>query len=125
MVDPEQFKSKIRELIYQDHEIEFLGKNFDKIVGLLTDIKTEKIYQWIQKVLEEEIQPILIGSKRLYKDWTINQLLIFRYPLNVNNTEYRIMFVKIKNSFYVEFHLGDHNYYDSVRKQLDLKKTQH
>jgi hypothetical protein len=62
-------------------------------------------------------------SRKEYKEWIINQLLVFRYPFIVNNTEYRILFVKVKNSLYIEFHVGDHKYYDKVRKDLSLKKS--
>ncbi len=122
MVDAEKFKRNIKGIISQDYNIEFLGKNFNKTVNLLTETKAEKIYQWIFKVVKKEIQPITIGTKKPYKKWSVNQLLVFRYPLNIDKTEYRILFVKIKNSIYIEFHLGDHKYYDRVRKDLNLKK---
>lgn len=123
MTDPQQFKKRIEEIILQNYKVEFLGKNFDEIVKLLTEVKAEKIYKWIQNVLERKIQPILIGSDKKYKDWEIKELLTFRYQFNIANTEYRILFVKVKNAVYIEFHLGDHNYYDKVRKDLDLKKN--
>ncbi len=123
MVDPIKFKKDIEKLVSQDCKIEFLGKNFDQIVSLLTEIKSEKIYLWLEKVIKKEVQPILIGSKKPYKEWRINELLTFRYPFSIKNTEYRILFVKVKNSLYIEFHLGDHKYYNKVRKDLDLKKN--
>ena len=123
MVNPDNFKNKIEQLISQDYKVEFLGKNFDQIVNLLTDTKAEKIYKWIGDVIKNKIQPILVGSKKPYKEWAVSELLTFRYPFSVGNTEYRIMFVKVKNSIYIEFHLGDHKYYDKVRKDLDLKKS--
>ena len=101
----------------------FLGRNFDQIVRLLTDIKAERIYQWIRDILEKKIQPIAIKSDKQYKEWVVSELLTFRYQFNLNNTEYRILLVKVKNSIYLEFHLGDHKYYDKVRKDLDLKKN--
>ena len=122
MVNSEQFKDKVKESISQDYGIEFLGKNFDQIVSLMSDSLAEKIYNWIKEVVNKSIQPITVGSKKPYKEWTINQLLVFRYPFQVNKVEYRILFVKIKNSIYLEFHLGDHNYYDKIRRELDLKK---
>lgn len=123
MVDPEDFKKKIKEMISQEYRLEFLGNNFDQIVHLLTDVKVVKIYQWIEGVIDESIRPIVIATKKPYKDWTINQLLTFRYPFTIGNTEYRVLFVKVKNSVYIEFHLGDHKYYDNVRKELDLKRN--
>src|SRR3989338_464411 len=122
MVNSEQFKDKVKESISQDYGIEFLGKNFDQIVSLMSDSLAEMIYNWIKEVVNKSIQPITVGSKKPYKEWTINQLLVFRYPFQVNKVEYRILFVKIKNSIYLEFHLGDHNYYDKIRRELDLKK---
>ncbi|HLC47079.1 MAG TPA: hypothetical protein VJI75_05085 [Candidatus Nanoarchaeia archaeon] len=122
MVNPEDFRKKLEISISQDYKVEFLGKNFDQIVNLLTESQAEKIYQWIKDIVDRKIQPIFIGSKKPYKDWIVNELLTFRYPFSVENTEYRILFVKVKNSFYIEFHLGDHKYYDKVRKDLNLKK---
>ena len=122
MADLKEFKGKIKELISQKYEVEFLGKNFDKIVGLLTETKSEKIYRWVEDVVAKKVQPILIGSKKSYKKWAVNQILTFRYCFSVGNTEYRILFVKVKNSIYIEFHFGDHKYYDKVRKDLYLKK---
>ena len=122
MVNPQQFKENIEKIVKQGYKVEFLGKNFDQIVSLLTEVKEKKIYNWIQEVVRKDIQPILIGAKKPYKDWTMNQLLTFRYPFSIGNTEYRILFVKVKNSIYIEFHLGDHKYYDKVRKDLGLKK---
>ncbi len=72
----------------------------------------------IKEVLERDIQPIVVGSKKSYKQWTVAELLIFRYPFSIGNTKYRILLVKVKNSVYIEFHLGDHKYYDKVRKEL-------
>jgi hypothetical protein len=122
MANPIEFKKQIESIISQKYQIEFLGDNFNQIVNLLTDTKTEKIYKWIKEITAKKIQPILVGSKKAYKEWAINQLLTFRYPFSIVNTQYRILFVKVKNSIYIEFHLGDHKYYDKVRKYLNLKK---
>lgn len=123
MVNPDEFKRKIETIISQDYTVEFLGKNFDQIVNLLTEVKAEKIYQWVEDIAKRKIQPISIGSKKSYKEWSVSELLTFRYPFSIENTGYRILFVKVKNSVYIEFHLGDHKYYDKVRKDLALKKS--
>ncbi len=122
MVDVDIFKKEIEKNLSQEYKIEFLGTNFEKIVNLLSETKAEKIYDWIKKVVERKIQPIVIVSKKPYKDWQINELLTFRHQFSIENVEYRVLFVKVKNSIYIEFHLGDHKYYDKVRKDLDLKK---
>src|SRR3989338_3170847 len=121
MVNPGDFKNKINVILSQDYEVEFIGREFDTIVLSLYERNSEKIYSWIKEVLEREIKPIIISSDKKYKDWKINELLTFRYPFTVGNIEYRILFVKVKNSIYIEFHLGDHKYYDKIRKDLDLK----
>lgn len=123
MVDSEEFKAKIEKALAQQYKVEFLGKNFEQIVNLVNETKANDIYKWLEEVVKKKIQPILVGSKKPYKEWQISQLLVFRYPFNINNTDYRIMLVKVKNSIYIEFHLGDHKYYDKVRKDLDLKKA--
>ncbi len=120
MVNAEEFKKRIQELIAQEYKVEFLGDTFDDIVSHLTEAKAEKIGAWLRQVIEKNIQPILVASKKPYKDWRTGQLLTFRYPFTVGNMEYRILLVKVKNSIYIEFHLGDHKYYDTVRKELDL-----
>lgn len=122
MVTAEEFRSKIQEAVSQEYKVEFLRDNFEKIVNLLTEPKLEKIYQWIEQILKEDVQPITIGTPKQYKEWPARQLLTFRYPFSIGNTEYRILLIKVKNSWYIEFHLGDHKYYDQVRKDLDLKK---
>lgn len=120
MVNVEEFKRKIQKLIAQEYKVEFLGDTFDQIVNQLTEAKAEKIGAWLRQVIEKNIQPILVASKKPYKDWRAGQLLTFRYPFTIGNSEYRILLVKVKNSIYIEFHLGDHKYYDTIRKELDL-----
>lgn len=122
MVDPDDFKARVLSLLPQDYAIEFLGADFSGIVQRLTDKQTESIYGWLAQVVRREFQPILVASKRTYKAWPINQLLIFRHPFTLGLTQYRILLVKVKNSVYIEFHLGDHKYYDRVRKGLDLSR---
>jgi len=115
-------KKRIKGTLHQDYDIEFLGDNFDEITKQLTDSKADKINRWIEEVILRRIQPITIGSNQKYKKWPVNQLLIFRYPFTIGNSEYRILLVKVKNAIYIEFHLGDHKYYDDVRKELGVKK---
>ena len=98
MVSPDDFKQRIEQIISQKYKIEFLGKNFEQIANLMTASKADDIYRWLAEVVSKEVQPIMVGSKKPYKEWTINQLLVFRYPFIINNTEYRILFVKVKNS---------------------------
>lgn len=123
MVNADDFKQKIEQILSQQYKVEFLGKNFEQVVNLISETKANDLYNWLSEAVSKKIQPIIVGSKKPYKEWTVNQLLVFRYPFKINNIEYRVMLVKVKNSIYIEFHLGDHKYYDKVRKDLDLKKT--
>ncbi|MDD9953682.1 MAG: hypothetical protein OXR66_05070 [Candidatus Woesearchaeota archaeon] len=122
MVDATQFKRKIQVLLAQ-HDIEFLGRQFDHIVTRLGEKRAHAIYKWIAAVTKKCVQPMSIGKKTSYKHWTVNQLLTFRYPFRIGNTEYRSLLVKVKNKMYIEFHLGNHAYYDTIRKQLRLKEA--
>ena len=123
IVDVKQFKNKIEKIISQEYKVGFLGKNFDKIVDSMSESRAEKIYHWMSNVINKKIQPISISSKKAYKEWVVNELLVFRYPLKMNNNEYRVLLVKVKNAIYIEFHLGHHKYYDKVRSELNLKKS--
>ncbi len=68
----EWFNSKnVEVIVAQEYKVEFLGKNFDQIVNLLTEIKAEKIYAWLSDVIQKKIQPIVIGSKKHYKEWSV------------------------------------------------------
>jgi hypothetical protein len=120
MVEQETFKKELRKRIAQDYDIEFLGDNFDGICRQISDSQAEKIYAWVEKVIKEEIYPIPKTSDRKYKQWHAYQLLTFVNKLNINSKEYRILLIKLKNSFYIEFHLGTHKYYDKLRSRLDL-----
>lgn len=122
MVEPNIFRSKLLEMVSQECKLEFLGDNFDKILSKMSETKADKIYKWIEGVIKRDIQPITVGSKKKYKEWAVYNLLFFKKDLKIDNTDYRVFFIKVKNLFYIEFHLGKHNYYDKLRKKLDLTK---
>jgi len=120
VVDSQTFKEEIRKRILQDYSIEFLGENFEEICKQISDPRAEKIYAWIENVIKNKVQPIIKASDKRYKQWQIYELLTFIYKIEIKNTEYRIIFIKLKNSFYIEFHLGTHKYYDKLRSKLEL-----
>ncbi len=64
MVNPEDFKKKIKQIISQEYCIEFLGSDFDQIASSMSESSAEKIYSWAQQVVVKKIQPIFIGSKK-------------------------------------------------------------
>ena len=124
MVQAKEFRVKIKELLSQDYKIEFLGEDFDLIVKWLSESSANRIYRWMHKILNKEIQPIVIGLKKNYKEWKTNELLSFRYAFRIKQTKYRILVVRVKNSIFIEFHLGTHKYYDKVRKELRIKRNE-
>jgi len=117
-MEPDKFKKNIIDLLQQGYEVEFLGSSFDVICQEITESCALKIFCWVQRVLNRELKPIVSGGKKKYKQWQVGNLLTFRYPFRIGTIEYRILLVKVKNSIYIEFHLGNHKYYDSIRKEL-------
>ena len=65
------------------------------------------------------LRPVI---NKKYKQWQTTQLLSFRKALTINNVPYRILLIKVKNQYYIEFHLGKHKYYDKIRNLLGLTK---
>jgi hypothetical protein len=121
MVNPKEFKEKITGIISQDYKIDFLGDDFDKTVEKIAETKADNIYDWIRQVVEKNIAPIMKNTvDKKYKGIPLNQLLSFRKEIQIAGNDHRIMLIKIKSEHYIEFHLGQHKYYDSLRKDLGL-----
>ena len=120
MVNSEDFKTNIRNIVSQDYELAFLGDDFDKTAEMISETKAEKIYDWVKSVINDKITPLLRKSNKKYKDNSISDLMSFRKELKISGNEHRIMLIKIKNAHYIEFHLGQHKYYDALRKSLGL-----
>ena len=124
MVDVESFKTTIRGIINQMYRLGFFGDDFDKTVDSISPIKAEKIYSWVKNVCDDKITPLMKNlSNKKYKGIPLSNLMSFRKEIQISGNDHRIMLIKIKSSDYIEFHLGDHKYYDKVRKELDLKKN--
>lgn len=88
----------------------------------LTEKQAEDVYAWIRDVVAKKIIPVLTQSAKKYKSWKINDLLSFIKKINVLKQEKRIILIKVKNEDFIEFHMGKHEYYDKLRKQLDLTR---
>jgi hypothetical protein len=69
MINTDDFKKRITEMLSQDYRLEFLGDNLEEIVHLLSDTKAEKIYQWVQEIVALNIRSIVVGSSKIYKEW--------------------------------------------------------
>ncbi|MCK5283831.1 MAG: hypothetical protein KAK00_10620 [Nanoarchaeota archaeon] len=123
MVNPDEFKERIIDIISQNYKIDFSGDNFDNSVKRISETKAGKIYEWVSQVIEDNIAPIMKNIKnKKYNGIPLNQLLSFRKELQISGNDYRIMIIKIKSEHYIEFHLGQHKYYDKLRKDLGLTK---
>jgi mRNA-degrading endonuclease RelE of RelBE toxin-antitoxin system len=123
MVDVTEFKEKVTEIISQDYKIDFLGDDFDKTIDRLSETKAEKIYAWVREVVENNIAPIMKNARdKKYKGIPLNEILSFRKEIQVAGSDHRIMLIKIKSEHYIEFHIGQHKYYDRLRKNLGLTK---
>lgn len=121
MVDINLFKTSIMNLFNQETSIEFLGTHFEKNVFLLTEKQYQEILLWLRNISERLEPEIRAKTNKKYKGYLTKELIVFRKRLSIAGVTYRILLVKVKNSFYLEFHLGKHNYYDTTRKKLGLK----
>lgn len=124
MADLENFKKRIKEMILQEINLEFYGADMDEIILSMNESQETKIYEWARRVKDSEEKMIRNPSSNInYKQWQVKDLILFRYAFNINNIEYRISLLKVKNRNFIEFHLGKHDYYDKIRKDFGLKKT--
>jgi hypothetical protein len=84
MVEVQEFKQRITEIISQEYKIDFLGDDFDKTIERLSDTKAENIYDWVTKVAEDSIAPIMKNAKdKKYKGIPLNKLLNFRKDIQI------------------------------------------
>ena len=118
MITSNVFIEEIKNIVSQNYRIEFLGNGYCD----LTEKQAERIYNWTREVIAKKIAPALTQSKKKYKLWEISELLNFIKKFNVSNQEKRIILIKIKNNDFIEFHMSDHQYYDRLRKRLELTK---
>jgi len=121
MVNPKDFREKIWEILSQEYKIEFLGTDFEETVKKISETKAEQIYHWVKQVVEGNVAPIMKNIRdKKYKGIPLNKLLSFRKEIQISGNEHRILLIKIKNENYIEFHLSQHKYYDTLRKDLSL-----
>lgn len=121
MIAPDAFKKEIGKIVSQDYKIEFFGDGYCD----LTENQAEKIYKWTKDVVSKKLLPALAQSAKKYKSWKINELLSFIKKLNISNQEKRIIFIKVKNKDFIEFHMGKHEYYDKLRNKLNLTQKKY
>ena len=104
----EELKQKLRLLLGE--QIIF-NKDFEKYAETIKNID-KNLVEWCEQLKRDEIKPEF-GSM-------FNDFVIFIKKIGSSN---RCIVIKIKNGEIKEVHLGDHDYYDRLRKQLCLKQS--
>lgn len=106
-MNAEELKLKLKE-IFGDQVI--FNKEFDDYAGTIKNIDNNLI-DWCNKLKAGEIRAVRPPN------FTDN--MVFIKKIGSSN---RCIIIKIKNREFKEIHLGDHDYYDRLRKILGLKK---
>src|SRR3989338_5490092 len=104
----EEFKRNLQNIFGE--QIRF-SVDFDSYTEEIKNIDDDFI-GWCLQLKEKKIDPI--PAKRKYRDH-----LVFVKKIGSSN---RCIVIKIKNGEFKEVHLGDHDYYNQVMKELGLKK---
>lgn len=102
----EELKLKLREILGE--QIEF-NKEFDKYAETIKNID-DNLMNWCKFVKE--------GKLRANRAPRREEVMVFIKKIGSSN---RCIVLKIKNGEFKEVHLGDHAYYDKLRKELGLK----
>ena len=103
-----ELKYKLQEIF--GIQIRF-NKDFDKYAEAIKNIDGNFL-EWCVLLKEEKI--------RAYPSPKLKDCLIFIKKIGSSN---RCIIIKIKNGEFQEVHLGDHDYYDRLRKVLGLKEN--
>jgi len=105
-MNAEELKSKLKEIFGE--QISF-NKEFDQYAVTIKNIDSNLI-EWCNLIKEGKIR--YLPAKRI-------DGIIFIKKVGSSN---RCIIIKIVNKEFKEVHLGNHNYYDRLRKVLGLKK---
>lgn len=103
----EELKQQLKELFGE--QIVF-NKEFDTYAATIKNLDVNLI-DWCKRVRDEDI--------KAQPSPKIRKILIFIKKIGSSN---RCIVLKIKNGIFTEIRLGDHDYYDRLRKILGLKK---
>lgn len=103
----EELKQQLKELFGE--QIVF-NKEFEMYATTIKNLDVNLI-DWCKRVRDEDI--------KAQPSPKIRKILIFIKKIGSSN---RCIVLKIKNGIFTEIHLGDHDYYDRLRKILGLKK---
>lgn len=106
-MNAEELKLKLKEILGE--QITF-NKEFDKYTDTIKNIE-QNLIEWCNNLKASKIKPVYPSK--------LKDGVIFIKKIGSSN---RCIIIKIKNDEFKEVHLGDHEYYDTLRKQLGLKK---
>lgn len=106
-MNAEELKLKLKELL--GDQIEF-NRDFDRYVNELGN-QSQNLLEWCKILAQGGIRPI--PSPKL-KD-----SILFIKKIGSTN---RCIVINLMNMEFKEVHLGDHAYYDKLRKILGIKK---
>lgn len=107
-MNAEELKAKIRAIFGE--QIIF-NKEFDDLALLIKNID-ENLISWCFLVKERKIKAI---SKEILHDQ-----VVFVKKIGSSN---RCIIIKIKNGEFKEVHLGDHDYYNRLTRDLGIKSS--
>ena len=107
-MNAEELKQEIKRIFGE--QIIF-NKEFDYYAEDIKNLSLT-LLDWCQLINERKVPPI---SKSILKD-----NIVFIKKIGSSS---RCVVIKIKNREFKEIHLGDHNYYDKLTKDLGLKKS--
>lgn len=106
----EYIQNKIEEIF--GSQIKF-NKEMKNSFSLLKEGQIENLIEWCEKVKNEEIP-----AHRGIRDGESFFLTFKKF-----GNKARSIVIKIKNGEYIEFHLGNHDYYDNIREEYGLKQN--
>ena len=106
-MNAEELKGKLREIF---GEQVLFNKLFDEYANSIKSIDAYLI-DWCFQIKDKKIQPV---------PSSISDYIIFIKKVGSSN---RCIVLKVKNGEVKEIHLGNHEYYDKLRKQLGLKQS--
>ena len=106
-MDLESLKQKVRTIL--GDQVVF-NKEFDEIADNVKNFE-ENILPWCTALKDGLIKAVPSSY--------LNGSLVFINRIGSSN---RCVVIKVKNGVFCEFHLGDHRYYDYLRKKLGIKE---
>lgn len=108
MINVEELKRSITKIFGE--QIIF-NKEFDKYISTIKNIDVNLV-EWCIKVRDDDITS--------FRARNIENTFVYIKKIGSSN---RCIILKIKNGVFTEIHLGDHGYYDELRKRLGIKQN--